>query len=85
MTINVHIERVTLEGLELSPAEQRRFRADLESELAQRLASGGLRPGLARSEHVDSLATDDAPFTRGAALGREVAASVYSGLGEGDR
>jgi hypothetical protein len=85
MNINLHIERLILEGIPLSPAHRPQLQAAAAAELSRLLAAGGLSPAL--------LAGGALPFVPAAAIqldagggpaqwGTQIAQAVYSGLGE---
>jgi hypothetical protein len=84
MRINLHIERLILDGIAVPANQQRVLQAALEAELSQSLADGGLAPSL--------LASGALPFVQGggmqlpnqaspADLGQQIAQAVYGGLG----
>jgi hypothetical protein len=86
MKINLHIERIVLDGLPVTPAEQARVRASIESELkrlliadrsATNLQSGGAVPRITAPSL--RFTTTDLPD----ALGRGIARSIHGGLSKG--
>ncbi|HWQ68353.1 MAG TPA: hypothetical protein VN494_00120 [Patescibacteria group bacterium] len=85
MNINIHIERLVLEGISLSPAEQPLLQAAVEAELTRLLASGGLSDTLQLGGALYNvratglqLANDWNP----AQLGAQIAGAVYGGIGK---
>ncbi len=84
MNIDVHIERLVLDGLPLEPGQAGLLRAALENELGRLLSEGALAPrwdaganaALLRAAPITLSAGDGA-----AALGRHIAASVYGAVG----
>jgi hypothetical protein len=82
MTIRVHIERLVLEGLPISRNDGPAVQAAVEGELARLLAgntpslSGGATPRV--SAPAVALGGNDSP----AQVGRQIARSVYGGLGK---
>ena len=85
MNINLHIERLVLDGVEVEPSQADLVRRAVEGELSRLLAAGGLAPGLQSGGALPSigagsldLGINDNP-TR---LGQEIARSVYDGIGE---
>ena len=88
MNIRLHIERVVLDGLDLSQAEAQNLHASLEAELTQllagglapRLLSGGAYPSLA----VRGLESGKHPPTQASTLGSQVAQAVYGGIGRSE-
>ena len=84
MNIELHIERLIVEGLPVSYAQRPLLQAAVEAELMRLLAEGGLAEGLAGGIMVPSLqggvlqlggASDPA------ALGVQIAQSVYGSIG----
>ena len=85
MNVKLHIERLVLDGLELSPADRPVFQAALEAELGRLLAEGGVEPGLAGGIAVPTVRAKGFEMGGGhdpARLGRQVAGSVYGGIGK---
>ncbi len=80
LRIELHIERLTLNGLDLR--HQERFTAALEHELTALLAAGKLPPWVLRRGRLDlehtrfEAAPGADPETAGAGLARSIAASV---------
>jgi hypothetical protein len=85
MKIEVHIERLVLDGLPVTASEAPRVRAAVESELARLFATGGLNRELAAGGAVPRV---DAPEVRLArrerpeAIGQGIARSVHRRIGE---
>jgi hypothetical protein len=82
MNINVHIERVVLDGV---PVDQpRSLRRALEQELTSRLTEGGLLPELRSGgamPHVRGGAIELSRRSHPARLGSQIAGAVYRGIG----
>jgi hypothetical protein len=81
--IDVTIERLVLDGIDLSPPEHAHLQAEVESELARLLVDGGTTGLLATGGRVPAVATPTigvSPSAGGAALGGRVAAAVAEGL-----
>jgi hypothetical protein len=85
MRINLHIQRLILEGLPVTATQHPRVQAAVESELARLLGMGGLSQQLHAGGAV--------PHTRGTELklttetypemiGWQIARSVYGGIGK---
>lgn len=84
MNINLHIERLVLDGLALAPNQRQLLQASIEAELSRLLTESGLAPQLSQGLAVPKLKTDGINFHPGSnpvQLGQEIAASVYSGIG----
>ena len=85
MNIQLHIERLVLDGLPLTRREGAVVQAAVETELARLLTAEGLPPVLAGGGMTPSLAAPGVSFTPGgdpAALGMQIARSVYGSLGK---
>ncbi len=85
MNIELHIDRLVLDGFTLTPRERAIVRAAVEGELTRLLTeggiganwqSGGVVPGIrADSMHLSSNQTPSL-------IGEQIAQSVYSGIGK---
>lgn len=83
MNINVHIERLILDGLPIAHNQGPLVQAAVEAELARLLAADGLAPSLQAggalyrvpAEGIQ-LASDGNPNT----LGKQIARAVYGGI-----
>lgn len=85
MNIRVHIDRLILDGVTLSPAEQPHFQAAVQAELGRLLLEQGIASGLAGDTVVDSVRGGRVQFdsaSSGQSLGRQVAHAVYGGIGK---
>jgi hypothetical protein len=83
MTIHLHIERLVLDGLPLSAADSARISGSLQAELLRLIEGQGVNPALAAGA-MPSLAAPaihpvDGQDAR--ALGRQIAQSLYRGVG----
>ncbi|MFO0699071.1 MAG: hypothetical protein U0236_07565 [Nitrospira sp.] len=84
MNINLHIERLVLDGLDLTPEQRPILQAAVETELTRLLASGGVRESLrrggafSRANTADLQLRNDRSPTR---LGEQIAEAVYGGIG----
>jgi hypothetical protein len=83
MKINLHVERLVLEGLELTPRERRLLQETASAELARLLHEGGLAPFPAGGLDISRLqAPSISPGVPRdpVALGEAIARSLYGGL-----
>ncbi len=85
MNINLHIERLVLDGIPLGRGQRSMLQTAVESELTRLLASRGLGEALQSGGALYSmrtagiqLANDDSP----ARLGEQIAGAVYGGIGK---
>lgn len=84
MNINLHIERLVLDGLELASEHRPIVQAAVESELSQLLTERGLSPRLAQGIAVPRISVQDIPMASAnnpVQLGQQIALSVYGGIG----
>jgi hypothetical protein len=85
MNINVHIERLVLDGMEVSHRERPVLQKAAEAELARLLALGGLAPGLGAGGTLHQVRGGTIQLQEGqngTALGKEVARAVHGGIGQ---
>ena len=84
MNIRVHIERLILDGLNVSAAKRVNVQAAVEAELARLVETGGLAPELMMGASVATVPTGNLSLCReqnGTPLGEQIARSVYQGIG----
>ncbi len=82
--IHLHIERLILDGLPIDRAQGAHVRAAVEAELSRLMTAHGLAPDLQTGGAVPSIRADGiqlAPGSSPAQMGRQIAQSVYSGIG----
>jgi len=83
--IQLHIERLVIEGLPLAQSEGTRVQAAVEQELSRLFVQGQLSPQLASGGALPAISggtirAGHAPSPSG--LGAKIAGAVYSGIGE---
>ncbi len=86
MKINLHIERLVLEGLPLTQRQGPLVQRAVEMELARLFAGGLLTTGLRSGGTIPHAAGTPLQLAREASprqLGTQIAQSVYEGLGKG--
>jgi hypothetical protein len=86
MSVHIHIERLILDGLPVTRSQAPLVQAAVESELARLVAQGGLAPdfsGGGAMPYVQAGAMQVTSSNDAAALGRQIAQSVYGGIGHG--
>ena len=82
--IELHIERLVLDGLPLAALDGARVRVAVEAELLRLLAEGGIGSAWLAGGAVPSLRVGDVSVQAGAApahLGGQIASAVYGGIG----
>ena len=85
MNINLHIERLVLDGVAVEVHQQTKLKAAVVSELGRLLASNGIAPNMQSGNSIRavdggliSISTNRSPLE----LGQEIARAVYGGVGE---
>lgn len=82
--IHLHIERLVLDGLPLERSQGPQVQTAVEAELGRLLAEHGLAAGLQAGGASPSVAVAGihlAPGSSPAHLGRQIAQSVFGGIG----
>lgn len=85
MRIELHIERLVLDGLAATPRERTMIRTAVEMELSRLLTEGGLARELAGGVALPSLGVGNIQLTPGGnpwQLGEQIARAVYAGIGQ---
>lgn len=84
MNVNLHIERLVLDGLSIERGQEPFLRAALEAELTRLIVDGGA-DNLMSAETVPRMSAPGIEAAEGggdpARLGRQIARSVYDGFG----
>lgn len=82
--MNFDIGRVVLHGLDLTPSQQRQMSRALETTLKQRFDANGIPDSMSSGSSSASLPVNEIRLTgetvQPAALGRQIANSIYEGL-----
>jgi hypothetical protein len=84
VNVNLHIDRLVLEGIDLDPAQRPLLQAALEAELGRLIGEGGVG-SLAAGGAVPSVKADGFQMSgdgNPAQLGRQIAGAVYGGIGK---
>jgi hypothetical protein len=84
LNINLHIDRLVLEGIDLDHAQRPILQAALEAELGRLIGEGGVG-ALAAGGAVPSVKADGFQMSgesNPAQLGRQIAGAVYGGIGK---
>jgi hypothetical protein len=83
MKIEIHIERLVLDGVPVTSAQGIRVRRAMERELVRLLQNGAMAPYPAGGEALPRLSAPQFRFARRdgpSAIGKQIANSVYAGL-----
>jgi hypothetical protein len=83
MNINLHIERLVLDGINISPSQRDLLQASITTELVQLLNNGALVDNFVEGDALSRLATNSIQLTinKPVELGKQIAQSVYGGIG----
>ena len=84
MNVNLHIERLVLDGIDVEPAQRPVLQAALEAELGRLIGEGGVG-ALAAGGAVPSVKTERFQMSgdgNPSRLGRQIAGAVYGGIGK---
>jgi hypothetical protein len=84
MNVRLHIDRLVLDGVNVSAGGRPRLQAAIESELARLIAAGGISPELARGIALPAIPAPQmtlAPDAKPAQLGSAIAGAVYGSVG----
>jgi hypothetical protein len=87
MNINLHIERLVLDGLPVERNQGPHVQAAVEAELTRLLAQNGMGTDLQIGGAVPQLETNAMRLSTGNSptqMGRQIAQSVYSGIGNNE-
>jgi hypothetical protein len=84
MNINLHIERLVLEGVDIEPQDRPLLQLVLQRELTRLLTSDGLSQDFASGGAVSRISVPSIQLeanSRPTRLGQKIARSVYGGIG----
>lgn len=84
MDINLHIERLVLDGVTLTPAQQRQLQASVKTELGRLIAESGLGDYLHSQPSVQRLTPGPIEIAEPpdpTQLGSQIAQALYQGIG----
>lgn len=84
MNINLHIERLVLDGVNVAPGQRHLLQTSIAAELTRILAEGGLSSDLAQGTNLSRLSGSSIQINESgkpAQLGQQIAQSIYGGIG----
>ena len=84
MNVNLHIERIILDGLPVPRRQHEALRTAIAEELARLVRDGGIGPDLASGGDFASVPAGTVRFSENGAVegyGRQIAQAVYGGIG----
>lgn len=85
MNVNLHIERLLLDGELLEASQAPQLKAAVEQELARLLGEGGVAPRLDAGATLARVEAGPVNWMQGAdpaRLGAQLAGALYGGLGQ---
>jgi hypothetical protein len=85
VNINLHIDRLVLDGLKIGPAQGALVKVAVEAELSRLLTERGLSSGLQGGGAMPSIWTNPMRIsgdTNPSGLGEQIAGAVYGGIGK---
>jgi hypothetical protein len=85
MNVNIHIERLILDGVHVPYAQRPALQAAVEAELTRLISEGGLTPGLQSGGAYPRVPGGSIQLPQDgnhAALGSQIARAVYGGIGK---
>ena len=83
MNINLHIERLVLDGVNIVPSQRDLLQASITTELTRLLNNSGLADKFVDGDALPRLSTNSIQLTGNntTQLGQQIAQSVYGGIG----
>ena len=84
MKLNLHIERLVLDGVNIAAGEGHLLESTVASELTRLLTDGGVSSGLAKGATLQRIAAGKIQFNdsnNSTQIGQQIAQSVYGGIG----
>jgi len=83
MNINLHIERLILDGVHIAPNQRHLLQANVTTELTRLINNGGLAGNIVEGVALTQLSTRSIQLTNNKPkqLGQQIAQSVYGGIG----
>ncbi len=83
MDINLHIERLVLEGVDIASGQKDLLQASVTNELTRLFTSGGLASNIVGGASLKGVPTNNIQVSDKTpqSLGQQIAQSVYGGIG----
>ena len=83
MNINLHIDRLILEGVDIAPHQRHLLHASVTAELTRMFSNGSISPGFAAGLSVANISTGGVQLAGNnpTQIGQQIAQSVYGGIG----
>ena len=82
--MNIEIDRLIIEGMELTPGQQRQLKAGLEASLGKLFAEHGIPPGIESFSSMARMPVNSIKLTNAEVkpvqLGEQIAHSLYQGI-----
>lgn len=84
MNINLHIERLVLDGVSVEPHQRTELKATMESELGRLLLTNGISSSVQSNNNTRAVRGDSISIgsnNDASHIGQQVAGAVYGGMG----
>ena len=83
MNINLHIDRLILEGVDIAPHQRHLLHSSITAELTRMFSNGSLAPGFAAGFSVANISGGGVQLAGNnpTQLGQQIAQSVYRDIG----
>lgn len=83
MKLNLHIERLVLNGVDIQPGQHHVLQSAVTNELNRMLTERGISPELAKGATLHQVPADNIHLINNNPdqIGQQIARSVYGGLG----
>lgn len=85
MNINLHIDRLILDGVHIPDGQRHLLQTSVQTELTRLFADREISPGLASGGALPHVSASGIQLSNGSdpvQLGRQIARSVYGGIGK---
>ncbi len=85
MNINLHIERLILDGVSIEPGHSALLQTAIETEVVRLLTQNGIAPNLQNGGAMPSVRADAIQLTTPNSptqLGRQIGGSIYGSIGK---
>jgi hypothetical protein len=85
MNINLHIDRLILDGMNIPHGQRHLLQASVQTELVRLFTEGGISDSLTSDDALSDVSASGIKLSNGndpVQLGRKIARSVYGGIGK---
>ena len=85
MNINLHIERLVLDGISLAPHQRAALKTAVESEVKQQIANQGISDAMQSDSHHRSVSGGSISLENSrepVSLGQQIGNAIFRGIGK---